>query len=334
MELCLENLKQDNGFWMMGTSRWTSLKNDRDKKLEESQKLDKELGRLHPRAIEARGKSDEADKAFIEFDKLLTSGEAFIDQSVQDFEFTPGEMPFSLGDTNGRFFIDKSTIRIVMPKDYSNTECAEIVSEGTAGSEKPLSLTVIKTDSVDSIKLEDIRAIDETIYEDDTDNILSAFEYNHKVAFINAENKKAFSLLLNAKDALTLSVENMQKTINANLCSKAKKKAVIVTNKSGFAKLDIDANGTPLVTKDSEGSFIFKSKYKIVEMADEILPNTEAGESPVIIGDLSIVQFLLQREDYSEKEDLEFNQLNRGIRKEIVTLSTTSDDAYIHGLLA
>lgn len=335
MTLRKENLKQDNGFQLRNADRLIALKRDRDEKLEKSEKLDKEVSPLYPPAIEARGEFDEADKAYREFEKLLMSGESFLGDSVKDLEYIPDEIYFSLGDINGRNIIDKNRIRLVTDNNYNITECAEIVPEGTAGTVKPALLSVVKTENVDSLNFEDIRAVARTVYEDDKDNIVKAFDYNHRVAFVNAENREAFKLLLNAKDAISLSAENMQEAINANLCAKAKKKAVIVTNKFGFAKIDIDVNGTPLVTKDSDGNFIYKNKYVIKEMADEILPNAETGESPVIIGDLSIVRFFLQRETYLEKDDfLTFNQLDRGIRKEIITLSTSSDEAYIVGALA
>lgn len=335
MTLRKENLKQDNGFQLRNANRLIALKRDRDEKLEKSEKLDKEVSPLYPPAIEARGEFDEADKAYREFEKLLMSGESFLGDSVKDFEYVPDGIYFSLGDINGRNIVDKNRVRIVTDSNYNITECAEIVPEGTAGSAKPALLSVVKTENADSFNFEDIRAVAFTVYEDDKDNIVKAFDYNHKVAFVNAENKKAFELLLTAKDAISLSAENMQETINANLCGKAKQKAIIVTNKTGFAKLDKDVNGIPLVTKDGDGNFIYKNKYVIKEMPDEILPNTDNGESPVIIADLSIVEFFLQRETYLEKDDfLTFNQLDRGIRKEIIKLSTTSDEAYIHGLLA
>lgn len=284
---------------------------------------------------EAMDGVNESCKEYEAYKEALLSGDAFIDQSIKDFDYIPTEIEFSLGDINGRGIVDSHN-RISAPVDhYNNTECAEIIREGESATAKPLtdSLEMMKTDSDDAIIFDDIRGIGYGTYEDDKNNLSRAFEHTHKIHFVNAENKKAFELMIGSKAPISISVDKVQSVINSNLCGKAKRKAVIVVNKSGFSALDIDINGMPLVTKDSNGNFIYKNKYKIQEVPEEILPNTETG-SPIIIGDMSIVKFFVLREDYLEKDDFfTHNMMDRGIRKEIITLATISNEAYIHGVL-
>ena len=99
--------------------------------------------------------------------------------------------------------------------------------------------------------------------------------------------------------------------------------------------MDTDVNGVPLVTKDRDGNMIYKKKYMIVEVPDEILPDTDSG-SPCIIGDIkNVLRFYVIRETSLFKDDI-FPYLtgDRVVREEIITLTTTSDEAYIVGYLA
>ena len=71
-------------------------------------------------------------------------------------------------------------------------------------------------------------------------------------------------------------------------------------------------------------------KYIIREVDNEILPNKESGEIPVIIGDTSVVRFYLLSDTHLVKDDFfNYKMLDRRIRKEIITLSTHSDSSYI-----
>ena len=220
---------------------------------------------------------------------------------------------------------------------YNNTTCAETISEGAESSIKKLtdSLTMIKTDTEDAIFFDDILNVGCSIYEDDKENIDQALEHNHEVHFINAENKKAFEIIRNSKAALSFSTDNIIKNINDNLCGKAKRKAIIIVNKSGFAKLDIQVDkGKELVKKDINNEFVFRDKYIIKEVDNDILPNGENGEIPCIIGDMSVVKFFICRNDSLTKDEFgNYTVSDRNVRKEIIALSTTSNEAYIHGIL-
>lgn len=272
-----------------------------------------------------------------EIDKLLTTLTVGTDQSIADYTYTPTKITFSLGDINGRAVADgKNRVRI--PEDiYNNTNCAQILPEGYEGDINDVreNISLVKTDSDDTVNIVDIQGIYQSVYDDDKDNMDNVFSHTHDVVIANAENKKAFELLREAKDPLTLAADDIQTAINSNLCARAKRHAVIITNKSGFAKLDIDIDGTALVTRNTDGEFVYKKKYIVREVPDEILPNTDEGKSPVIIGDMNIVRFFLLSETRLVKHEMYRNaRLDRGVRKEIITLSTTSDEAYIHGVIA
>ena len=267
--------------------------------------------------------------------EALTSGTAFTDQSVENLAYIPGSLGFSLGDINGRVIIDKN--RVHVPSDnYNNTVCAEIVAEGGEATPKMLTdgLTVLNTEDEDAIIFDDILTVGAGTYSDDRKTLDQAINHSHVIHFINAENKKAFELMLGAKDGISLTAENLNEAINTNLCGKAKRNAVIIVNKSGFAELDIDVNGVSLVTKNADGEMVYKNKYVIKEIDDDILPNTDAG-TPCIIGDMSIVKFFITRDDSLVNDTFGYYQIaDRNIKKEIIKLSTTSDEAYIHGVLA
>lgn len=284
---------------------------------------------------EAMDGLNSATKNYNELKEALTSGSAFTDQSVANLAYIPGSLGFSLGDINGRVIIDKN--RAHVPSDnYNNTVCAEIVAEGGEATPKQLTagLTVLDTEAEDAIIFDDILTVGAGTYNDDRETLDQAIEHSHAVHIINAENKKAFELMIGAKDGITLTAENLNEAINANLCGKAKRNAVIIVNKSGFAELDIDVNGVSLVTKNADGEMIYKNKYVIKEIDDAILPNTDAG-TPCIIGDLSIVKFFITRDDALVMDTFGYYQIaDRNIKKEIIKLSTTSDEAYIHGVLA
>lgn len=287
-------------------------------------------------AIAAQDLYDKAKKNYDTLEKSLTSGEAFTDQSVEDRPFVPTEPDFSFGDMIGRQTISANRSRIPQEK-YTNYTTAEEVNEGGSAESFTLtdSLSMVKTDSEDAIIFDDIQNISESMYHDDREVIEAAVDSVHNKRFINSENKKALAILTGSKEAIAVSAEGVQEAINTNLCGKAKKNTIIITNHSGFAELDIDVNGVSLVTKNQDGDFVYKNKYIIRELSNEILPNTENG-SPVIIGDiLHVLKFYLIRDD-SLIRDMVFPPViaDRRIKKEIITLTTKSDEAYIIGYLA
>ena len=284
---------------------------------------------------EAMDGLNSATKEYNDLKEAVTSGAAFTDQSVANLAYIPGSLGFSLADINGRVIIDNNRVRV--PSDnYNDTVCAEIVAEGGEATPKQLTdgLTILDTEVEDAIVFDDILTVGAGTYNDDRETLDQAFDHSHAVHLINAENKKALELMIGAKDATPLTAENLNEAINVNLCGKAKRNAVIVVNKSGFAELDVDVNGVSLVTKNADGEMVYKNKYIIKEIDDAILPDTEAG-TPCIVGDLSIVKFFVVRDDSLVTDMFGIYRVaDRNVKKEIIKLSTTSNEAYIHGVLA
>lgn len=273
------------------------------------------------------------DKEIAVLKNQLKTGE--FDIGYNDDPYVPSDLGFSFGNTNGRKFIGRKLER--MPLDsYDENIIADEYVQGVVPETKLQDvLTMMKTNEENSIMFDSNIVYGPTLLDDDP-TVSKAIPHVHDVMMINAENKKVCEILRSAKDPLTLSAHALQESINANLSGKGKAKAVIYTNKDGFALLDMDdANGNPLVTRNQDGKFVYKSKYVIEELANEILPNNENGSSPVIIGDMSIVKFFVMRDDSMIKDEfLELKVHDRNLRREIIALSTTSDSAYIHGYIA
>lgn len=290
-------------------------------------------------SAEMREALDNFDKHRAEYERLekaIFSGDAFVNQSVEDLEYTPSEYGFSFGDLSGRRIIDANRGREPMDL-YNDTAIAEEVAEGTDSTPKNLtdSLSMISSDSEERLHFDDILQIGTSVYNDDPDTLGKAFKSAHIRHFVNAENAKSVTILTGCKDPVDMSAAALETAVNANLCGKAKRNAVIVTNKTGFGKLDTDgATGHPLVTRNSEGDFIYKGKYQIIELPDEIFPNTDTG-APCIIGDVKdVLRFFIVRETAMFRDDL-FPYLcgSRVNRVEIITLSSESNEAYIWGNL-
>lgn len=282
---------------------------------------------------------DNFDKHRAEYERLekaIFSGDAFADQSIDNLEYTPSAYGFSFGDLSGRRIIDANRGREPMDL-YNDTAIAEEVAEGTDSTPKNLtdSLSMISSDSEERLHFDDILQIGTGVYNDDPKTLGKAFKSAHIRHFVNAENAKSVAILTGCKDPVDMSAASLETAVNANLCGKAKRNAVIVTNKSGFGKLDTDGTtGHPLVTRNSEGDFIYKGKYQIIELPDEIFPNTDTG-APCIIGDVKgVLRFFIVRETSMFRDDL-FPYLcgSRVNRVEIITLSSESNEAYIWGNL-
>ncbi len=293
-------------------------------------------GGMTPDLREALDNFEKYKTQYEELDKAITSGTAFVDQSVENLEYIPSDYGFSLGDYSGRRSIGANRAREPMDL-YNDTTTAEEVVEGTESTPKDLtdSLALILTESAERIHFNDTLLVSTGAYNDDSEVMDEAFRSAHIRHFANAENAKAVKILTGCKAAVALDADNLQTAINGNLCGKAKRNAVILTNKAGFAKLDIDDSyGRPLITKDQNGNFIYKGKYQVVELPDEIIPNTENG-SPCIIGDIKgVLRFYVVRNTALFKDDI-FPYLtgDREIREEIITLTTESNEAFIWGNL-
>jgi hypothetical protein len=298
---------------------------------------EKKFGKWSKEANAVANLYDEAYEKYNTLKKAMTSGSAFTNLSVDDQPFHSTSLDFSLGDfAGGRVVLDANRARVPMDK-YNDDTIAETVPEGGSSTAKDLldSLTLLLTDTDEAIIFDDILQIGVSPYNDDKEVMDQAIEFAHSQHFINAENIKALEILIASKSALSVSAESVQDTINANLSGKAKRNAVIITNHSGFAELDIDVNGVAQVTKDpTTGNMIYKHKYTVIEIPDAILPDLDAG-SPIIAGDIAnVLRFFLIRDDSLFKDDIyPYIVADRRIKKEIIALTTKCDAAYIVGYL-
>ena len=279
-----------------------------------------------------------AEGKIAEADKVLLTPDTYANESQQSAEYIPDPIGFALNQ-NGDAVIEANRVRV--PADVpNNTVCAEIVAEGEESGAKELTaeLMVIKTEDADKVIFSDRLIVNESVYNDAPEEIETALAHVHEVNLTNAENKKALEIMIGAKsEPLVMDPVDLNAVINANLCGSAKRNAVIITNKNGFAKLDADVNGVPIVTRDPEGNFIYKHKYMIQELPDEILPNVEGKGAPIVIGDMKVIKFFTVRNDKVVTGANTWNRVaiaDRQIREEIITLATNSDEIYIAGYMA
>ncbi len=288
----------------------------------------------HRNAVEKFGEyKDQIDT----LERAILSGDAFVDRSVNDLDYISDASIFSLREfCGGSTPIDANTVRVPMDL-YNDTTIAESVAEGADSTPRQLTdvMSVLHTDTDDVIIFNDTAKVSESLYNDDSKTFRDAIKNSHTRAVVNAENKKALELLVHSKEAIAFTADTILEKINAALCGKAKRNAVIITNKNGFASLDtVDANGYPLLKKNNAGEFVLLEKYVVIEMDNEILPNNENDSAPVIVGDIAnVVKFFTIKETnlISILADFSFNVSSRSIKKEIIKLRTTSDEAFIVG---
>lgn len=258
--------------------------------------------------------------------KLLDNVSTYTDHGIETIPYTPDPFNFSLGDASGRIPVDANRSHVVFD-NYTNNAIAEIVEEGTESTPREYNSSILNTDIAESIVFDDVVKMRFNRY-NDTPYIQDMIDHDHAQAIINAENKKAFEVLVESKNAVPISAKNIQEEINKKLCAKAKKSTMIFVNKSGFALLDVDVNGVPLVTKDSNGRFIYKNKYEIQEVDEKILPNNSDGSPIALVGDIfHVIKFFLVR-DNSYYGEIFLDHMDRTVKKEIITLRTKSDEAY------
>lgn len=296
----------------------------------------KKYGNTSKEAIKAQGYYDTSLKEYETTKKALDSGDAFADQSVEYRPYIPSEPDFSLGEYVGRQMIEANRAKLVVDH-YNDTYTAEALGENDEATIKPLTdcLSVLDTDSEEAIFFNDILGIGAGAYEDNKEVITDAFDAAHNRHIINAENKKALEILIAKKTAVTVAADGIQSAINSKLCGKAKRNAIIIVNKTGFAKLDIEVDGVSQVTRDASGNMVYKNKYIIQEMPTEILPDKD-GSSPCIIGDIrNVLKFFLIRDDVLFKDNIfPATVADRRIKKEIITRTANTDEAYFVGNLS
>lgn len=315
------------------------LENQLNKLKFESRELDKTFGKLDPRCIAKLGEVDDKIKEIEAIDKLLDTRTAFVNESVHRLDYIAPTRGFSFPGLCERIYLDANNGKIPTCVYENNTVAATCADGETVSSEtmSPM-IKVIHADDENAVIFHDSLKIGEALYTDDPDTLDKAFIDNHEIRLENAESLKACEMFMSSKDPVgTLDPMLLNTTINM-LSGKTRRSdaMMILTNKSGFSKLDLidSVSGVSLIKKIN-GQMIYRDKYVIQELPDEILASTETGD-PCIIGALTdICKYFVIRDEGVHFEDLaECSTHNKRIRKEIVVLTTTSDSGYVWGYLA
>ena len=253
--------------------------------------------------------------------------------------YTPSTPGFSIGNLLGRTWIGRKVPNITTDV-YNDKLIAKVFT-------KDESSPVILRDHLRTVAAIDDNSImfDISLFhtgevsDDDPKTIDKAVKHCRDIAMINAENKAALAAMIEAKEELipfNFGGGSIKRAINAFLCDRAKKYAWIFTNKSGFALLDNDADGESgpeSITRDANGNFIYRGKYRIQEIPDEIFPNIN-GFPPIIIGDPAVLKIYVARDSFLEKDLYdEYGVIDRELKREFFVLTSTSNEAYIAGYL-
>ncbi len=270
-----------------------------------------------------------------ELKKALNSTDLFLDQAPVYLPYEPSELPFSIGDYCGRVSVDKESMQMIVDvPDY--IELAELIPETGEATLFTVNgaIMVITTEESDRTIIFDLLTMPESVYNDDKTTAENVFKNVHSKRITSRENAKALSLLSAGRDPETVSVNNLLTAVNSNLCAMAKRETEIWTNSTGFAFLDIDVNGVPLVRKTPDGDFIFKEKYIIREFPEKVLPNLNEG-APIFAGAMKdVIRFGMLSDESAIKEHSFPNNIDhREIVEEIPVVTTQSKSAYIYGCI-
>ncbi|MBQ7123439.1 MAG: hypothetical protein IJO01_02340 [Oscillospiraceae bacterium] len=297
-----------------------------------NERLQAEMNEANDGFIKAKTEYEDAEKA-------LYSGDVFgASTADKTIGLIPCEGEINLADLyNVRFETDNKTARVVI-ENYNDTAFVSVVAEGEAISEKDIKnhVSVIKTDRENIKKIAGILNVPEVMLENEKDLLNGAIDSVQAKHSGNTETMLLCKAIQASKEAITVSVDSFSATVNGSLCAKAKRGAEIITNESGFAKLDVlDSNGNPMIKKNFDlGEFVFMDKYIVRILSDDTLTNNEDGSAPVFVGDWKNVLRLAVVNKYPPliKHDL-YNCVieNRAIKTIIPILTTTSDEAFIVG---
>lgn len=304
----------------------------------ESTNFDKEYGKFNPRSVAKLGEVEDKIKEIEAIDKLLDSHTAFVNESVQRLDYIPSPRGFSFGSACEKIYLDANNGKIPTGV-YENNTIAPTSAEGELVKSENMNpmLDIIKADNENAVIFHDSLMTGVGLYNDDSDTVDSAFTDNHEIRLENAESVKACEVFMSAKDPIELDPMFLNGAINL-LSGKTRRSdsMMILTNKSGFSKLDqVDSVSGVSLIKKINGEMIYRDKYVIQELPDEILKSDDNG-APCIIGALTdICKIFIIRDEGLHMEDWgDWTVHNRRIRKEIVALTTTSDNGFVWGYLA
>lgn len=286
------------------------------------------------------------NKVLKDMEEALSTGEVFGSMLEAGNEgFIPCDSNESLADLyDVRHEIPGSATRFVV-ENYADETTAFIVSEGETIGEHDLTdcIQAINTTPDSVRKVASILNVPETDFEDDPvlrDSAVYNVQERHTV---NGENALLLDMVIKSKDPVTVAVNTLFTVTNQKLSANARKRAEIITNEAGFAKLDtVDASGARYITKDFQiGEFVFADRYIVRILPDAILPDFENESSPVLIGDWKnvlrlavILKYVPADAKNRTTADLaNFTVRNKAVERVIPALTTTSDKAYFIGAI-
>ena len=273
--------------------------------------------------------------------KSLTTGEVFGSKiAFESSNYIPCDSELSLADLYGiRYKTDGKAPRVVF-ENYTDESKAGVIAEGS---------TIPKISAIDCVgsfsgsldkidKLACIEIAPESYLADDpvlAYNMVDRLRFKH---IANAENYILCAKILGSKEAVSLASASDLLTLPA-LSAKARRGAEIITNETGFAKLDISdpVSGETYIKKNFQiGEFVYRDRYIIRVLPDSILANNENETAPVLLGDWkNILRLAVIRERFATNKDMfKFEDQTATICREVPILTTTSDKAYFVGAIA
>lgn len=290
--------------------------------------------------LEEVDKCDAAIGKYYKAKDLLDTGEVYgINAPVEHTNYIACDSEISLADlydirhdTNGK------APRIVAER-YDDTAAASATAEGNTIDKIDFAdcVNTFKANFDSMIKLDSIEVIPEDYITDDPELghvAINNLRFKH---LRSAENALLCQEIISSKEAVSLSTAADLLTL-PELSAKARRGAEIITNETGFARLDdFDSVGEPYIKKNFQiGEFVYRDRYIIRVLPDEILANYENETAPVLLGDWkNILRLAVVTERAAEHTDIvAFTFEARTIRREVPILTTTSDKAYFVGAIA
>lgn len=300
----------------------------------QSKFLEKEMNEAHDGYMFAKKEYEDAKEA-------LFSGDVFGQNAPSNtLGLIPCEGEINLADLyNARFETEGKTSRVVVER-YNDTTLSAVVGEGESIPENDIRnhIISISTDREDIKKIAGILNVPETMLSDERELLNGAIDSVQAKHTGNTETMLLCKAIQSSKEAVEISPITLGSIVNGSLCGKAKRNCEIITNESGFSKLDIkDEFGNAFIKKDFNlGEYVFDDKYIVRTLSDEMLPNNADDSAPVFVGDWKNVLRLAVVKEYPPLEELDLYNCvikNRAIKKTIPILTTTSDKAFIVGYI-
>ena len=284
--------------------------------------------------------------ALEKMEKALDTGAVFDSMlSGENAGFIACDSSISIADLYDiRHMIPEAALRLVV-ENYDDNTKSYIVGEGETIGEHEMfdSVHSIDTNFESCKKVASILNTPETAFDDDPvlrDSAVYNVQGKHTK---NGENALLLDTILKSKDPVSVSVSTLFTNANNKLSAYAQRGSEIITNESGFAKLDVvNEAGDRYIKKDFQiGEFVFQARYIVRILPDEILPDFENNSSPVLVGDWANVLRLAVILKYPPANatpnmtDM-FNGIvrNKAVERVIPVLTTTSDKAYFIGSIA